>query len=78
MAQKKNCDKRRQENLPKPPSKEPAVSRQPTVEDNISYSKSDVSDNDFTPDSVTRSDLSVDDSEFDMESDDDEDNLKEI
>jgi len=41
------------------------VSRQPTVED-VSDSKSDESEDNFTPDSVTSSDLSGHDSEFDM------------
>ena len=78
MARKKNCDKRRQENLPKLPPKQPMVSRRPTVED-ITDSESDESDDDFTPvDSVANSDLSGDDSEFDMESDDEDDILKEI
>jgi hypothetical protein len=78
MAQKKNCDKRRQENLPKLPPKKPVVSRRPTVED-VTDSESDESDEDFTlMDSVASSDLSEDDSEFDMESDDEDDILKEI
>src|ERR1700683_283938 len=40
MAQKKNCDKRRQENLPKLPPEQPVVSQQPIVED-ITDSESD-------------------------------------
>ena len=75
MARKKNCDKWRQENLPKLPPKKPAVSRQPTVED-VTDSENDESDDDFAPeDSVIGSD---DDSEFDMESDDEDNILKEI
>jgi len=77
MAQKKNCNKRRQENLPKLPPKNP-VSRQPTVED-VMDSNSDEFDDDFIPvDLIVSSDLSNDDSEFDMESNDKDDILKEI
>lgn len=72
MAQKKNCDKRRQENLPKLPPKKPMVSRWPTVED-VTDSESDESNNDFAP-----VDSSDDDSEFDMESNDEDNILKEI
>jgi hypothetical protein len=78
MARKKNCDKRRQENLPKLPPKKPVVSRRPTVED-VTDSESDESDEDFTlMDSVASSDLFEDHSEFDMESDDEDVILKEI
>jgi hypothetical protein len=74
MARKKNCDKRRQENLLKLPPKKPVVSRRPTVED-VRDSENE-SDDDFAPeDSVTSSD---DDSEFDMESDDEDNILMEI
>jgi hypothetical protein len=72
MARKKNCDKRRQENLLKLPPKKPVVSRRPTIED-VTDSENDESDNDFAP-----VDSSDDDSEFDMESDDGDNILKEI
>ena len=72
MAQKKNCDKRRQQYLPKLLPKAPAESRWPTIED-ITHSKSD---DDFAPvDSVVSSD---DDSKFDMESDDEDNILKDV
>ena len=71
MAQKKNCDKRRQKNLPKLPSQIPAVSR-PTIEDVIDSE----SDDDFVPvDSVASPD---DDSKFNMESGDEDNILREI
>ena len=53
------------------------MSRQPTVEAVID-SELDESDDNFTPMNSAGSDLSGDDSEFDMESDDENDILKKI
>ena len=78
MARKKNCDKRRLQNLSKLPSKNVTVPRQPTVED-VTDSESDEFDDNFSPfETAASSELSGDDSEFDMESDDEDDMLKEI
>ena len=60
MARKKNCDKRRQQNLPKLLPKAPAESRRPTIED------------------ITDSESDDDDSECDMESDDEDNILKDV
>jgi len=80
MAQKKNCNKRRLQNLSKLPSKNVTVPRQPTVEDvTDSESESDEFDDNFSPfETVASSEHSGDDSEFEMESDDEDDMLKEI
>jgi hypothetical protein len=48
MVQKKNCAKRRQENLLKLPPKKPMVSRQPTIKD-ITDPKSDEFAVSYTP-----------------------------
>ncbi len=78
MAQKKNCNKQRLQNLSKLSSKNVTVPRQPTVED-VTDSESDEFDNNFSPfETVASSELSGDNSEFDMESDNEDDMLMEI
>ena len=75
MAQKKKSNKNRQGNLPPLPPKQPKVSRQPMVED----AEEDSEDDDFIPmDPVDSSDLSGDESEIEMESDDEDGGFKEI
>jgi len=75
MAQKKKSNKNRQGNLPPLPPKQPKVSRQPMVED----AEEDSEDDDFIPmDPIDSSDLSGDESEIEMESDDEDGGFKEI
>jgi hypothetical protein len=75
MAQKKKSSKNRQGNLPPLPLKQPKVSRQPTVED-VTDSEEESEDNDFIP--IDSSDLSGDESEIEMESEDEDDGFEEI
>jgi len=78
MAQKKKSNKNRQGNLPPLPPKQPKVSRQPTVED-VTDAEEDSEDDDFIPmDPIDSSDLSGDESEIEMESDDEDGGFKEI
>src|SRR5882762_8115737 len=78
MAQKKKCNKNRWGNLPLLPPKQPKVSRQPTVED-VTDSEEESEDNDFIPmDPMDSSDLSGDESEIEMESEDEDDAFNEI
>src|SRR5260370_19134338 len=78
MAQKKTSNKNRQGNLPRLPPKQPKVSRQPTVED-VTDSEEESKDNDFIPmDPIDSSDLSGDESEIEMESEDEDGGFEEI
>jgi hypothetical protein len=78
MAQKKKSSKNRQGNLAPLPLKQPKVSRWPTVED-VTDSEEESEDNDFIPmNPIDSSDLSGDESEIEMESEDEDNGFEEI